>query len=45
MRISGAADDCKHNYAADLQSVKMQLPLIIGNLPEICLIELDAATS
>src|SRR5208283_5506117 len=45
MRISGAPGLCKYNYAAPARSVKIQLPLILGNSPTIRLIELDAATS
>jgi hypothetical protein len=44
MRISGAADVCKDNYAATLQSVKIQPPPITDNIPEIFLSELDVAT-
>jgi hypothetical protein len=45
MRISGAPDVCKDNYADHLQSVKMQPPLILANMPKICPEDPDAAIS
>jgi hypothetical protein len=44
MRISGAPGLCKSNYADTAQSVKVQLPVILGNSWDKRWEELDTAT-